>query len=82
MTQLILGRIHLDRREFDAGERRLEIALELNQSDADALAQVALGMTYLGRPAEAQRCAEQFRAEFRQKILFGREPERPLDWER
>lgn len=58
VTQLILGRIHLYRREFDAGERRLALALQLNQSDADALAQAALGFTYLGRHAEAVALVE------------------------
>jgi TolB-like protein len=53
VTQLILGRVHLYRREYDAARRRLELALELNPNDADALVQIALGLSTLGEPARA-----------------------------
>ena len=53
VTQLILGRVHLYRREFEAARRRLELSLELNSNDADALVQISLGLTLLGEPARA-----------------------------
>lgn len=49
-TQFILGRILLYRREFERAERHLARAEELNPSDADVLAQLALSHAYLGQP--------------------------------
>jgi len=53
VIHLILGRIQLYRREFDAAQRHLDLALELNPNDADSLVQIALGKTYLGEASQA-----------------------------
>lgn len=54
VAQLILGRVHLFRREFDAAARRFELALRLNPNDADALVQLTLGLCLLGEPERAR----------------------------
>jgi len=48
MVHLVLGRVHLFRREFGEAERHIEQALRLNPNDADVLAQAALCRAYLG----------------------------------
>lgn len=56
--QLILGRVHLFRREHAAARRRLELALALNPNDADALVQASLGVCLLGEPERALALVE------------------------
>ncbi|MFO1057868.1 MAG: BTAD domain-containing putative transcriptional regulator [Dongiaceae bacterium] len=58
VTQLILGRIHLYRRDYAQAEQHLARAEALNPNDADLLAHLALGWSYLGDPGRAQRMAE------------------------
>jgi DNA-binding SARP family transcriptional activator len=58
VTQLILGRIHLYRRDYAQAEQHLVRAEALNPNDADLLAHLALGWSYLGDPERAQRMAE------------------------
>ncbi len=48
MVHLVLGRVHLFRREFGEAERHVEQALSLNPNDADVLAQASLCRAYLG----------------------------------
>jgi TolB-like protein/Tfp pilus assembly protein PilF len=48
ITQCILGRIHLYRREFEKAERHLERAVALTASDADTLVWVGMGKAQLG----------------------------------
>jgi TolB-like protein/tetratricopeptide (TPR) repeat protein len=56
--QLVLGRILLFRREFDAAARHVDLALALNPSDADALVQASLCKTMLGEPEAAVELIE------------------------
>jgi TolB-like protein len=58
VTQLILGRVLLYRRRFEQSEHHLGLALDINPNDADALVQIAIGLSYLGRPEEAQGLVE------------------------
>lgn len=58
VTQLILGRIYLYRRDYARAEQHLTRAEALNPNDADLLAHLALGWSYLGDPERAQRMAE------------------------
>jgi TolB-like protein len=53
VAHLILGRVLLYRREFDAAAEHLARSLALNDNDADALAHLALGLAYLGEPERA-----------------------------
>ena len=48
MVHIVLGRVHLFRREFGEAERHVEQALSLNPNDADVLAQASLCRAYLG----------------------------------
>lgn len=48
VTQLILGRILLYRREFDAAEQHVDQSLALNANDTDNLVQIAICKTFLG----------------------------------
>lgn len=48
VTHLILGRVELFRRNFDAAAHRFEQSLRRNTNDADALVQIALGESLLG----------------------------------
>ena len=48
MIHLILGRVHLFRREFAQGARHVDRALELNPSDPEVLVQAAGCRVYLG----------------------------------
>ncbi len=59
--QLVLGRILLYRRRFEEAARHVDRALELNPSDADVLAQVALCRAYLGDATGALGLAERAR---------------------
>jgi DNA-binding SARP family transcriptional activator len=59
VSQFILGRIYVYRREFERGQRHLESALELNPNDTETLLHVALGLTLLG---QAERAVELARA--------------------
>ncbi len=56
VTQFILGRILLYRREFERAERHLARAEMLNPNDADTLAQLALTDAFLGRPERGIDC--------------------------
>jgi tetratricopeptide (TPR) repeat protein len=58
VTQLILGRIYLYRRDYARAEQHLTRAESLNPNDADLLAHLALAWGYLGDPERAQRMAE------------------------
>jgi TolB-like protein len=58
VTQLILGRIYLYRRDYERAEQHLRRAEELNPNDADLLAHLALGWSYLGDSERAQRFAD------------------------
>ncbi len=49
ITQLILGRILLYRRQFDLAEQHVDRSLALNSNDADTLVQIATCKTYLGK---------------------------------
>ena len=55
VTQLILGRIYLYRRDYARAEAHLTRAEDLNPNDADLLAHLALAWSYLGDPERAQR---------------------------
>lgn len=60
VTQSILGRILLYRREFERAERHIARAEALNPNDADILIQASLAFAYLGEVArglDAQRRA-------------------------
>lgn len=58
VVHVILGRVYLYRRQFDAAERHLDLAHDLNPNDADALVQIALGRTYLGDVERALACLD------------------------
>jgi len=53
LVQLVLGRIHLYRRQFDEAEHHVKRSIELNPNDADVLAHAALCRAYLGDAAGA-----------------------------
>ncbi|MEQ9811747.1 MAG: BTAD domain-containing putative transcriptional regulator [Azospirillaceae bacterium] len=53
VTQFILGRILLYRRDFARAEQHLRRAEMLNPNDADTVIQIALGLCYLGAHQEA-----------------------------
>jgi len=53
VTQFILGRILLYRRDFARAEQHLRRAEMLNPNDADTAIQIALGLCYLGAHREA-----------------------------
>jgi len=55
IVQMILGRILLYRRQFDAAEQHLDRSLSLNSNDADCLAQTATSKSYLGHPSVGER---------------------------
>jgi class 3 adenylate cyclase/TolB-like protein/Tfp pilus assembly protein PilF len=55
VVQMILGRILLYRRQYDLAEVHLDKSLALNSSDADSLAQIAMGKTMLGKAAEGEQ---------------------------
>ncbi|MEY6432998.1 BTAD domain-containing putative transcriptional regulator [Thioalkalicoccus limnaeus] len=50
VTQFVLGRILLYRREFARAEQHLDRAEALNPNDADTLAQLAIADAYMGHP--------------------------------
>jgi tetratricopeptide (TPR) repeat protein len=52
VTQCILGRIYLYRREFERAERHLDRASGLTASDADILIFIGMGKAQLGRHEE------------------------------
>ncbi len=54
ITQLILGRILLYRREFDAAEQHVNQSLALNANDTDNLVQIAICKTFLGKAEEGE----------------------------
>jgi DNA-binding SARP family transcriptional activator len=58
VTQLILGRIYLYRRDYARAEQHLTRAESLNPNDADLHAHLALGWSYLGDPERAQAMAK------------------------
>lgn len=54
IIQMILGRIHIYRRQFDLAELHIERSLQLNSNDADNLVQLASCMSFLGRAAKGE----------------------------
>lgn len=50
IIQLVLGRIHLFRRDFDRAEMHVDRSFELNPNDADCLVQLASCRAFLGDP--------------------------------
>jgi tetratricopeptide (TPR) repeat protein len=52
-THWTLGFVHLHLRDFDLALSEYERALELNSNDADFLAEMTIGLTYMGRPEQA-----------------------------
>lgn len=58
LAQVVLGRILLYRREFDAAAAHLDRAHALNPNDPDVLVHLALGYAYLGEPARGLALAE------------------------
>ncbi len=54
ITQLILGRILLYRRQFDAAQHHVDQSLALNANDADNLIQIATCQVFLGRAEEGE----------------------------
>ncbi|MCZ7602679.1 MAG: tetratricopeptide repeat protein [Melioribacteraceae bacterium] len=53
LVQMILGRVLLYRRDFDAAEKFINKALDLNPNDADALVQLANSKALLGETKTA-----------------------------
>lgn len=53
VTQCILAKIYIYRREFALGERHLEQAVALNANDADILMHAAVGFAHLGHADRA-----------------------------
>src|SRR5690606_34474341 len=51
VTQCILGKVRLYRREFEAAEKHLDRALQLNPNDADFLAHISVAKSHLGDQA-------------------------------
>jgi TolB-like protein/two-component SAPR family response regulator len=58
VTQHILGRIYLYRRDYALAEQHVTRAVTLNPNDADLLVQSALAWCFLGDPERAQHLAE------------------------
>jgi TolB-like protein len=54
ITQLILGRILLYRRRFDAAQHHIDQSLALNSNDADNLIQIATCNVFLGKAEEGE----------------------------
>lgn len=54
----ILGKVELYRRAFDASQAHFERALRLNPNDADNLALIALGLSFLGQSELALELAQ------------------------
>lgn len=54
ITQLILGRILLYRRQFDAAQHHIDQSLALNANDADNLIQIATCNVFLGKAEEGE----------------------------
>jgi tetratricopeptide (TPR) repeat protein len=52
-THWTLGFVHLHLRDFDLALSEYERALALNSNDADFLAEMTIGLTYMGRPEQA-----------------------------
>ena len=52
-THWTLGLVYLYLRDFDLAIAGYERALELNSNDADFLAEMAVALTYMGRPEQA-----------------------------
>ena len=57
-VHVVLGRVRLYERKFDAAEQCFARALALNSNDPDVLAHVALWTFYLGDPRESVRLVE------------------------
>jgi tetratricopeptide (TPR) repeat protein len=58
VAHMVLGRILLYRRRFDAAERHVDLALRLNPNDAELLIQLTLAKALLGEGTEAVALAE------------------------
>ncbi len=52
-THWTLGIVHLHLRDFELAKAGYERALALNSNDADFLAEMAIALTYMGRPEQA-----------------------------
>ncbi len=52
-THWTLGFVHLHLRDFDLALSEYERALALNSNDADFLAEMTIGLTYMARPEQA-----------------------------
>ncbi len=48
VAHLVLGRVHLFRREFEKAGKHINLAFQLNPNDADQLVQIASCKTFLG----------------------------------
>ena len=55
-AQMMLGHVHMNRREFEDAEVHLRRALELNSNDAEAFAYMGIHLDATGRPDEAIDC--------------------------
>ncbi len=55
ITQLILGRILLYRRQFEAAEQHVDQSLALNANDTDNLVQIAVAKTFLGKAETGEK---------------------------
>ena len=55
-AQMMLGHVHMNRREFEDAEVHLQRALELNSNDAEAFAYMGIQLDATGKPAEAIDC--------------------------
>lgn len=58
VTQCILAKVYIYRREFALGERHLEQAVTLNANDADILMHAAVGFAHLGDAERAGALAD------------------------
>lgn len=58
LTQCVVGKVLLYRRQFEVAEHHLDRSLALNSNDADTLAQISIAMTQLGRVEEALLLAD------------------------
>ncbi len=54
LTQLILSRIYLYRRQFEMAEQHLQKSISLNSNDADSLVQIASCKSFLGEAEEGR----------------------------
>ncbi len=55
VTQMVIGRILMYRREFDLAEQHIDKSLALNSNDADNLVKLASCKALLGKPEEGEQ---------------------------